>query len=511
VSIYNSIIGGLLKTRLAEVEHFKKFPQEAQEKLLAELLGKARNTAFGKQHQFEAVKNPQEFKNRVPIQTYDTLKPYIESVLKGESNVLWPSPVKWFAKSSGTTADKSKYIPVSPEALKDCHYKGGQLMLAMYYHANPNAAIFSGKSLSIGGSAAVNELNNKTYAADLSAIIIKNLPFWADFVRTPSKSVTLMPDWEEKINRIAEIVWKDDVRSLSGVPSWNLILLKKILDVTGKSNISEIWPNLELYAHGGVNFDSYRQQYKKLIPSPAMNYLETYNASEGFFGIQDKFDGSLENGEMLLMLNLGIFYEFLPLEELSASNPKTLQLNEVETGKNYAIIISTNGGLWRYMIGDTVTFTSLNPHRIKVSGRTKYYINIFGEELIEDNANTALKNACKATQAIVAEYSVAPVLPDENGKGSHEWVIEFDNAPASLEDFTGELDKALKAANSDYEAKRQKDMALQLPVVHAVGKGFFYEIMKTRGKIGGQNKVPRLSNNRDFMEMLLKEIKKAAH
>jgi hypothetical protein len=510
VSIYNSIIGWALSKKMPEIEQFQREPFKFQENLLLGLVTKAQNTNWGKTHHYHKIRSVKDLKKSVAIQNYDTLKPFIECILKGDENVLWPGAISWFAKSSGTTADKSKFIPVSKEALRDCHYKGGQVMLAMYYNQIASASIFSGKSLSIGGSATINELNTKSYAADLSAIIIKNLPFWADFVRTPGKSVSLLPDWEEKINRIAEIVWKEDVRSLSGVPSWNLILLKKILDITGKSNISEVWPNLELYAHGGVNFDCYREQYKALLPSEKLTYLETYNASEGFFGIQDRFDASIQPGEMLLMLNLGVFYEFMPLEELQSENPQTLQLNEVEIGKSYAIVISTNAGLWRYMIGDTVVFTSLNPHRIKVSGRTKYFINIFGEELIEDNANNALKKACELTGSIVSEYTVAPILPDENGQGAHEWIIEFEKTPASIEDFTLKLDAALKSYNSDYEAKRQKNMALQLPTVQIVAQGTFYNFMKKRGKIGGQNKVPRLSNDRKFMEQLHAEIKKTA-
>jgi hypothetical protein len=503
VSIYNNIISSFFKNKIASIENFKKQPIEVQEVLLFNLLNTAKNTVFGKNHQFDKIKSLADFKKNVPIQNYDTLKPFIERALKGEKNVLWPGKITWFAKSSGTTSDKSKYIPVSKEAMKNCHFEGGQQLLAMYYAANKNANIFSGKSLSIGGSTAVNKENDHSFSADLSAIIIKNVPFWADFVRTPSKNTLLMHNWEEKINLIAEQTAKQDVRSLSGVPSWNLILLNKILENTGKKNILEVWPNLELYVHGGVNFDSYRSQYQKLIPSSTFTYLETYNASEGFFAIQDAFDGSLQHGEMLLMLNLGIFFEFLPLEELHAENPKTLQLNEVELNKNYAIIISTNAGLWRYMIGDTVTFTNLNPFRIKVSGRTKYFINIFGEELIEDNANQALKYACQKTNAQAIEYTVAPILPNQSGKGAHEWIIEFETMPVNFEAFINILDAELKNSNSDYEAKRQNNMALQLPVVHAKEKGYFYEIMRKKGKIGGQNKVPRLSNNRDFINSLV--------
>lgn len=503
MSIYNNIIGSILKQKVAGIEHFKANPLKVQQEVFQHLLKKGKNTFFGLNFDFESIRSMDEFKERVPLQQYDTLKLYIEKALRGDADVLWPGKVTWFAKSSGTTADKSKYIPVTPDALKYCHFLGGQQLLALYYQQNSNANIFSGKSLSIGGSTAVNQENANSFSADLSAIIIKNVPFWADYVRTPGKDTLLMHDWEQKINIIAEQTIKEDVRSLSGVPSWNMILLKKILEKTGKENILQVWPNLELYAHGGVNFDSYRNQYQQLIPSDKMTYLETYNASEGFFGIQDIFDGSQQNGEMLLMLNQGVFYEFLPVENLHDKNPKTLQLNEVETDKNYALIISTNAGLWRYMIGDTIKFTSLNPFRIKVSGRTKYFINIFGEELIEDNANKALKTACEKTGVLAAEYTVAPILPNENGQGAHEWIVEFEGNLPDKSLFANELDKALQASNSDYEAKRQHNMALRLPEIHFVDKGFFYEAMRRKGKIGGQNKVPRMLNDRSFIDFVL--------
>lgn len=503
MSIYNRIIGSIIKQKVAGIDFFKENPHKAQLATFSYLLNKGRSTLFGKNYKFNKIQTIEDFKNQVPIQNYDTLKPFIEKALMGEASVLWPGKVTWFAKSSGTTSDKSKYIPVTSEALKNCHFLGGQQLLALYYHQNPEANIFSGKSLSIGGSTAVNKENSNSYSADLSAIIIKNVPFWADYVRTPGKETLLMHDWEQKINIIAEQTIKEDVRSLSGVPSWNMILLKKILEKTGKENILQVWPNLELYVHGGVNFDSYRNQYQQLIPSDKMTYLETYNASEGFFGIQDVFDGSQQNGEMLLMLNQGVFYEFLPIENLHDKNPKTLQLNEVETDKNYALIISTNAGLWRYMIGDTIKFTSLNPFRIKVSGRTKYFINIFGEELIEDNANKALKIACEKTGVLAAEYTVAPILPNENGQGAHEWIVEFEGEMPDKLLFANYLDKALQASNSDYEAKRQHNMALRLPEIHFVEKGFFYEAMRRKGKIGGQNKVPRMLNDRSFIDFVL--------
>lgn len=493
---------------MSQIDYFRQFPLEAQRKIFHQLIQKGKNTTWGKKHHYASIRSIDDFKKQVPIQDYESLKPFIEEIIKGKQNVLWPSPITWFAKSSGTTSDKSKFIPVSKESLKDCHFAGGKDLLAIYYNEFPDAAIFAGKSLSIGGSTSVSQLNKKAKYADLSAIIIENLPSWADFVRTPDKSISLQADWEEKINQIAEIAIHENVTSFSGVPSWNLILLKKMLALTGKKNISEIWPNLEMYAHGGVNFEPYRQQYEKLIPSSKMIYLETYNASEGFFAIQDKLkDGQKENGEMLLMLNLGIFYEFLPMEEVEKENPQTLQLNEVELDKNYALVISTNAGLWRYLIGDTIKFTNLHPFRIKVTGRIKYYINVFGEELIEDNARNALKKTMQATKSNVVEYSVAPILPNEKGHGAHEWIIEFDAMPQNKSEFAKLLDKHLQEVNSDYEAKRFKNMALQPPVVHFVEKGFFYNVMKNKGKIGGQNKVPRLLNNRSFLEEALEFLR----
>lgn len=508
MNFYNKIIGWSIKKRINQIDYFRQFPLETQRKIFQQLIQRAKNTTCGKKYDYASINTIEDYKKQVPIQDYESLKPFIEEIIKGEQNVLWPTPITWFAKSSGTTSAKSKFIPVSKESLQNCHYNGGKDLLAIYYTEFSNAGIFAGKSLSIGGSTSVSQLNNKAKYADLSAIIIENLPSWADFVRTPDKSISLQADWEDKINQIAKIAIHENVTSFSGVPSWNLILLKKMLLLTGKNNISEIWPNLEMYAHGGVDFEPYRQQYEKLIPSPKMTYLETYNASEGFFAIQDKFkDGQVEKGEMLLMLNLGIFYEFLPMEEVEKENPQTLQLNEVELYKNYALVISTNAGLWRYLIGDTIKFTNLHPFRIKVTGRIKYYINVFGEELIEDNARNALKKTMKATKSKVIEYSVAPILPDEKGHGAHEWIIEFDAMPPNKDVFIKLLDKHLQEVNSDYEAKRFKNMALQPPVVHFVEKDFFYNFMKNKGKIGGQNKVPKLLNNRNFLEEVLAFLK----
>lgn len=496
MKFYNSIVSYIIKRRIHQIAFFKKFPLEVQKDLFFELVYKAKDTEFGQDYYFDKIKSLEDFKNNIPIQTYDSLKPYIDRIRKGEQNLLWHSEIKWFAQSSGTTAGKSKFIPISKESLEDCHYKGGKDLMSIYLNHFPETNVLDGKSLVLGGSSSVNSYQAKSYYGDLSAIIIENLPFWFSLVKTPSKALALHPNWEEKIDRMAEIVSKENVSNLSGVPSWNLILLQKILEITGKENILEVWPNLELYIHGGVNFEPYRKQYETLIPSKKMEYLETYNASEGFFGIQDE----LKSTEMLLMLDYGVFYEFMPLEELGKDKPKTLQLEEVELDTNYALIISTNAGLWRYMIGDTIKFTCLNPFRIKLSGRTKYFINIFGEELIEDNANQAVKKACDKNNAIVNEYMLAPIFPDSKGKGGHEWLIEFIKKPENLEQFTIDLDDYLKAENSDYEAKRFKNMALQLPVINSIEQNTFYKWLKTKGKIGGQHKVPKLCTDRIFLE-----------
>src|SRR5476649_2498263 len=421
-------------------------------------------------------------------------------MLKGEQNVLWPSEIRWFAKSSGTTSDRSKFIPVSDESLEECHFKGGKDILTIYFNNRPNSKMFTGKILTLGGSQQLSQLSPDTSFGDLSAVIMKNLPLWAEFHRTQHLDIALLEDFEEKIEKMAHATRDVNVTSLSGVPTWNLLLFKRVLEITGKNNLLEVWPNLEMYFHGAVNFTPYREQFKKLIPGDDMYYLENYNASEGFFGIQD----TREPGEMLLMLDYGIFYEFLHTENLNDDNPNTLTLDEVELDKNYAPIISTNAGLWRYLIGDTIRFTSLSPFRIQVTGRTKHFINAFGEELIIDNAERALDEACQQTGAIIRDYTAAPVYFNEKESGAHEWIIEFEKNPAEFERFVDLLDETLRKINSDYDAKRFKDMALHRPTVHPAPEGTFFNWMKQRGKLGGQNKVPRLANDREYVDSVLK-------
>lgn len=489
-----------MKKRIHQIELFLKYPYDVQTELLKKLLNAAKDTEWGKKYDYKSISVATELRQRVPVSDYETLKPYINRLRKGEQNILWPTETKWFAKSSGTTNDSSKFIPVSPESLEECHFKGGKDMLSLYCNNNPDTVLFDGKGLALGGSHQISDFNNESYYGDLSAIIIQNLPWWAQFLRTPNLSIALMDEWETKIDKMAEVTMNEDVTNISGVPSWSLLLLKHILEKTGRNNILEVWPNLELFTHGGVSFVPYREQFKKLIPSEKMNYIETYNASEGFFGIQDRNNSD----EMLLMLDYGVYYEFIPSEDFESDNPKTISLDEVETGKNYALVISTNAGLWRYKIGDTITFTSLNPHRIKITGRTKNFINACGEELIIDNAEKALSIACEKSGAMIKEYTAGPIYFTDNENAAHEWLIEFEIAPSSLEYFTEVLDNALKSINTDYEAKRYQNMILRKPVIRAVKNDTFYNWLKSKNKLGGQHKVPRLANNRQYLEEILK-------
>ena len=497
--IINSIISWFLKKRKHQIELFLKYPKDVQEELLLRLLNTAKNTEFGKEKGFAYIQTYQEFAQKVPIQKYETFEPLIERCRKGEQNLFWPTHIKWFAKSSGTTNAKSKFIPVSDEALEYCHMKAGKDMLCLYINNNENTQLFTGKGLRLGGSSEVYK-DNDSHFGDLSAIITENLPFWADFSSAPSQEVALMSEWETKMEAIIDETIEEDITSLVGVPSWMLVLLNRVLEKTGKDNILEVWPNLEVYFHGGVNFNPYREQYKKIIPKADFQYYETYNASEGFFAIQDR-NGSKE---LLLMLDYGIFYEFIPMDKYNGENSKTIPLSEVKKGINYAILITTNGGLWRYLIGDTVKFTSLEPYRIKITGRTKHHINVFGEELIIENAEEGLRLACEKTNATIKEYTVGPIFMEGKEKGGHEWIIEFENEPKNLSYFTELLDNALKSINSDYEAKRYLNMTLALPKIHKAKPGLFYNWLKKKEKLGGQNKVPRLSNSREFVEELLK-------
>jgi len=498
MSLLSPAISSLARLRLWRIEAWKNNPVEAQREVLQDLVTSAQYTEFGRKYSFSNLFSVREFKEAVPIHEYDDLKPYIERMMKGEQNILWNTPVYWFAKSSGTTSDKSKFIPVSDESLEDGHYKASKDVLSLYYQFNPDSILLTGKGLVLGGSHNINPMNNDAQYGDLSAVLLQNSPFWGHWLRTPDLSIALMDEWESKIEKLASSTIIENVTSISGVPTWTLVLFKRILEITGKKTISEVWPSLELYMHGGVSFTPYKEQFKKIIGKD-INYLEMYNASEGFFAAQEKpgDDG------MLLFTDHGIFMEFMPVSEYGKKAPVTVGLTDVEIGKNYALVISTNGGLWRNLVGDTIQFTSLNPFRIKVSGRLKHYINAFGEELIVDNSDKAIAMAAEKTGAVVIDYTAAPIYFTETSNGAHEWLIEFEKAPEDLEVFTRELDTALKSINSDYEAKRYKDIALHLPVVQILKKGIFSEWLRSKGKLGGQHKIPRLSNDRKFLEEIL--------
>jgi hypothetical protein len=497
--ILSSIINWVNTKRLHQIDLFRKYPVDVQRETLFKLLDEAKDTQIGKEFGFSEIQSFSEYQNRVPVRNYEAYKPLISRVMEGEQNLFWPSEIKWFAKSSGTTSDKSKFIPVSWEALEDCHFRGGKDILAIYSQNYPDNKLFTGKGLTLGGSHQINSFSNQSYYGDLSAIIIENLPFWADFIRTPGKDVALMDEWEEKLEEITRQTLRDNVTSLAGVPSWNLVLIKHVLNYTGKENLLEVWPNLELFTHGGVSFTPYREQFRKLIPSDQMHYLEVYNASEGHFAVQDE----PTKEDMLLMLDYGIFYEFIPAGEVGKPHPPALTVEEVIPGENYAIVISTNSGLWRYLIGDTVVFTSTFPHKIKISGRTKHFMNAFGEEVIIENAEKALSISCTKTNAVISEYTAAPIYMGDEARGSHEWLIEFEKAPKDLDYFTSVLDNALCSINSDYEAKRYKSITLVMPTVRNLPRGTFYNWLSAKGKLGGQNKVPRLSNNRTIVDEVL--------
>lgn len=496
---FNSLFSWFIKKRIHQIDLFKKYPIDVQHEVFHQLLDHGSKTEWGKMHDFTGISSYTDFNQNVPLTNYESIEPYIKRLLNNEQNLLWDTDIKWFAKSSGTMVARSKFIPVSKESLEECHYKGGKDLLSLYYNQIPDRKLYKGKHLILGGSAEINYLNSDSYFGDLSAIILKNMPWWAELRRTPAKEIALMSDWEEKIEKLAHSTINQDIYILAGVPSWTLILCHRVLEITGKKQLREVWPNLELFMHGGVNFEPYREQFRQLIPFDDMNYVETYNASEGFFGIQDDF----KINELLLMLDYGIFFEFIPMSSFAGvESKKVIALEDVELGVNYALVISTNGGLWRYIIGDTIRFTNKTPYRFKITGRTKSFINAFGEELVVENAEQAIAKACLQTDTRVLEYTVAPIYM-ENGKGGgHEWLIEFATEPLNINAFTSILDKELKRLNSDYEAKRTGDISVQPPLVKVAPKGLFESWLKSKGKLGGQHKVPRLSNDRSLMDEL---------
>lgn len=494
------IIRPLLALRLRQLELYTSQAQELQTKVLKKLMAKGAQTEWGQAHQYNGRESYEAFARQTPVSTYEELKGYIDRMRQGERNVLWPGQVRWYAKSSGTTNDKSKFIPVSREALHDTHYAGGTDAVVWYLRNNPQSRIFDGKALILGGSHAPNYNLKNSLVGDLSAILIENINPLVNLVRVPRKATALLSDFEVKRDRIAKESLKQNVTNLSGVPSWMLSVLTRVMEISGARHLEEVWPNLEVFFHGGVAFTPYREQYQQLIKSPRMHYMETYNASEGFFGLQD----DPGNPAMSLMIDYGVFYEFIPMDELEGEHPSVVPLWGVETGRNYAMVISTTSGLWRYMIGDTIRFTQKDPYKFIITGRTKFFINAFGEELIVDNAEKGLAEACRQTGAQVLEYTAAPVFMDEHGKCRHQWIIEFSQMPEDLNAFARILDEALQRINSDYEAKRFKDITLQPLEIIVARRGLFNDWLKGKGKLGGQHKVPRLSNKRDFIEEILK-------
>jgi hypothetical protein len=501
MGLINSILTWVMRKRVHQIELFKKYPHDVQEELFRRLILEASATEFGKKHGFGDIETVAQYRERVPIFTYEKLFPYIKRLMQGEQNILWPTEITWFSKSSGTTNQRSKFIPVSQEALQECHFKGGKDLISIYVNNYPDTKLFDGKGLAVGGSHQINEYDSSESSnyGDVSAVIMQNLPPWAQFIRTPSLETALMGNWEEKIEKMAVETASVNVTNIAGVPTWTALLIQRIVEIENKNNILEVWPDLEVFFHGAVSFKPYRNLFEKLIPKPSMRYVEIYNASEGFFGIQDQTDSD----EMLLMLDYGIYYEFVAAEDIDDENPRALGLADVELGKNYAMIISTNAGLWRYNIGDTVRFTSISPYRIRISGRTKHFINAFGEEVIIENAESAIKTACEETYAVIDNFTAAPIFLEKGKKGGHEWIIEFKIHPENLEQFARILDNRLREINSDYDAKRQHDLALISPRIHSVRQGTFYDWMKKRGKLGGQNKVPRLFNSREYVDDIL--------
>jgi GH3 auxin-responsive promoter len=498
MNLLSSTISKLARMRLWRIDNWSNNPVAAQREVLQHLITAAQYTEFGKKYGFNKLFNVKEFKQKVPLQEYNDVQPYIVKMMEGQEKVLGNTPIFWFAQSSGTSSNKSKFIPISDESLQENHFKASKDVLSNYYKYFPHSNLLTGKGLVVGGSHQISKVNDDIQFGDLSAILMQNSPFWGQWIRTPELSVALLDEWENKIEQLAQITANENVTSLAGVPTWTLLLLKRILEIKGKKTINEVWPNLELYINGGVSFVPYKEQFDKIIGGK-INYLEIYNASEGFIAGQQAPD---DDG-MLLFTEHGIFYEFMPVEEYGKKSPTTIGLKNVQLNKTYALVISTTGGLWRYIIGDTIKFTHLNPYKIKVTGRLKHYMNAFGEEVMVDNTDKAIAIAAAKTNAVINDYTAAPVYFSEGSNGTHEWLIEFDVPPQNLQQFTTELDIALKSINSDYEAKRHKDIALRMPIVHSLQKGIFKKWLRSKGKLGGQHKVPRLSNERNIVEEIL--------
>lgn len=499
MGLTRTIITQYLKQHIKSIFRYMEHPHDVQGKWLKQLLRKAENTAWGKQYDYRSIQTLRAFQERVPLSSYDELKPYIQQMMRGEKDILWPGTTRWFSKSSGTTSDKSKFIPVSNENLDNCHLRGPRDTMALWHNSRPGSKIFNGYGLVMGGSHYRYGEHPATHIGDISAIMLQRMPWYAKYVHSPSIKVALMSEWEEKIERMAHEVIKRNMTSMSGVPTWTIVLFRRILEITGKKNLLEVFPNLELYIHGGVSFAPYEKQFREFLPSRDMGYWEVYNSSEGYFGTRCQED----DDDMLLLLNNGIFYEFIPMSVFGTERQYAISLEEVQTGENYALVISSNSGLWRYIVGDTVTFTSTQPYKIQITGRTKHFINAFGEEVMVSNTDAAIARTCRAFDVEIREYTVAPIYLSHEGKGGHEWAVEFSKRPDNMAAFVEALDHNLQQVNSDYEAKRYRDMALECLRLREVPPNTFHNWLKSRGKYGGQHKVPRLSNNREILEQIL--------
>ena len=498
MKLISPTISRFARIRSWRMEQWMTDPIATQRDVLQDLVTHGQFAEIGRQYGFKNLFSIRDFKKSIPIVEYDAIKPFIDRMMKGENNLLWNTPVNWFAKSSGTTSDKSKFIPITNESLNDCHYQAAKDVLTMYYNFNPDSDLLTGRGLVIGGSHQMSVINDDIQYGDLSAVLLQNAPVWSSWIRTPDLSIALLDEWENKLEQLAQSTIEENVTSISGVPTWTMLLIRRVLEMSGKDTLKEVWPNLELYIHGGVSFLPYREQFKKLIGED-IHFMEIYNASEGFFAAQDSPDAD----GMLLLLEHGIFYEFMPIEEYGRVNPITIGLKDVQIGAQYALVISTNGGLWRYLVGDTIQFTTAYPFRIKVTGRVKHFINTFGEEVMVDNTDRAIAAVCKKMGVVVLDYTVGPVFFSEGTNGCHEWLIAFENAPQNLNEFGFELDVALKSVNSDYEAKRHKDIALRCPIIKSLPKDTFNKWLYSKGKMGGQHKIPRLSNDRKLIEEIL--------
>ncbi len=501
MKLFNTMFRWYIRQRLPRIRRFENYPVEVQNLLFRDLINTAKNTKWGKQYGYESITTSSEYRHRVPVSSYEDIFPYINRMMYGERDVLWPGIVSWFSKSSGTTNGKSKYIPVTEISLRTCHIAGAHDIMAKWYDNNKDARLFEGKGLMVGGAHEAFEPYPQTRVGDVSAVMIHHMPGYIHHFTTPDVDTMLTKDFDEKLARMANITPSECVTTLMGVPTWSIVLFRQILEATGKDNLLEVWPDFQLYMHGGVNFEPYRQQFQEFFPGEKVRYLNIYNASEGFFAAQ--LENEAPEGEMTLLLDNGIFYEFLPESEWYKEQPEAIDLQDIELGKNYAIVISTNAGLWRYMPGDTISFTSKHPYKLKITGRTKHYINAFGEEVMVANTDAALAKTCEQTRAKISEYTVAPKLLSRASYGQHEWLIEFEHEPESLEKFSVLLDKNLQNINSDYEAKRFKDMALHQLLIHKIPKGTFHNWLRSKGRYGGQNKVPRLANERKYLEEIM--------